>query len=341
MPTHGERDLPEIPVVELGAGYALALLEAERRRAEALLDLAKAGYPAIAVRLGDRVSRRWLEKHANPYLDEVHAVARSLGTPGAYFLNVNHEWGCTSAVGPAPDGGGNRLIRVLDWRFDGLGANLVAARIAGPAGPWINLTWPGFVGCVQGLAPGRFAAAFHQAPMRRRTPVMPLDWALNRGRVWRTAGLPPAHLLRRAFETCADYGSAKALLAETPLAVPAIFLLSGPGPGQGCVIERLERQAFVRAQPAAAANHWTAPGFGGGAPRGQESHARQDLMAARQADAGTDFAWLRAPLLNPTTRLVMIAEPASGRLVARGYEAGGPATRTLAVSGSKAPQRSA
>ncbi len=40
--------------------------------------------------------------------------------------------------------------------------------------------------------------------MRRRTPVMPLDWALNRGRVWRAAGLPPAHLLRHAFETCAD-----------------------------------------------------------------------------------------------------------------------------------------
>ncbi len=49
MPAHGDRDLPEIPVVDLGAGYALALLEAERRRAEALLDLAKAGYPALAV----------------------------------------------------------------------------------------------------------------------------------------------------------------------------------------------------------------------------------------------------------------------------------------------------
>ena len=66
-------------MVDLGAGYALALLEAERRRAEALLDLASARYPAFAVRLGDRFSRRWLEKHANPYLDEVHAVARSLG----------------------------------------------------------------------------------------------------------------------------------------------------------------------------------------------------------------------------------------------------------------------
>ena len=75
MPAHGDRDLPEIPVVDLGAGFALALLAAEGARAEALLDLASARYPAFAVGLGDRFSRRWLEKHANPYLDEVHAVA--------------------------------------------------------------------------------------------------------------------------------------------------------------------------------------------------------------------------------------------------------------------------
>ena len=90
--------------------------------------------------------------------------------------------------------------------------------------------------------------------MRGRTPVGAVDWARERGGVWRTAGLPPAQLLRGAFESCADYDAAKALLAETPLAVPSIFLLSGPGPGQGCVIERLERQAFVRAQPAAASH---------------------------------------------------------------------------------------
>ncbi len=334
MPIGSNRHLPEIPVVELGAGYALALLEAEGARAEALLAGARARYPAFAVRLGDRLSRRWLERGDNSYLHEVHGVAERLGVAGAYFLNVNHEWGCTSAVGPTPEGPGNRLIRVLDWPFDGLGANLVAARIAGPAGPWLNLTWPGFVGCVQGLAPGRFAAAFHQAPMRRRTPVMPLDWALNRAAVWRGAGLPPAHLLRRAFETCADYDSAKALLAEAPLALPSIFLLSGPGPGQGCVIERLEDRAQVRAQPAAAANHWTVLEQRAAA-RGQESRARQAMMASRHAQAGNDFAWLEAPVLNRTTRVVMIAEPAGGRLLARGYEAHGPATRTLALEAGK------
>jgi hypothetical protein len=340
MLKQSERHLPEIPVVGLGTGHALALLEAEGARAEALLDAARGRYPALAVRLGDRISRRWLEKCGNPYLDEVHAVARRLASPGAYFLNVNHEWGCTSAVGPVRDGIGTRLIRVLDWTFDGLGVNLVAARIAGPAGPWINLTWPGFVGCVQGLAPGRFAAAFHQAPMRRRTPVMPLDWVLNRAGVWRGIGLPPAHLLRRAFETCGDYAAARTLLVEAPLALPTIFVLSGPGPGEGCVIERLEDRATVREQPAAAANHWMSQALRA-APRGQDSHARQAMMADRQASAGIDFAWLRAPVLNQTTRLVMIAEPARGRLVARGYEADGPATGVLALEAASAGPGSA
>ncbi len=335
MPAQPESDLPEIPLVDLGAGHALALLEAARPCAEALLEAARARYPALAVKFCDRISRRWLEQRSNPYLDELDAVARGLDAPGVYFLNVNHEWGCTSAVGPVPGGGGTRLIRVLDWPFDGLGANLVAARIAGPAGPWLNLTWPGFVGCVQGLAPGRFAAAFHQAPMRRRTPVMPLDWALNRAGVWRGTGLPPAHLLRRVFETCADYAEARAALVEAPLALPAIFLLSGPGPGEGCVIERLENRAAVRERPAAAANHWTSlePRA---SPRGAESHARQAMMADRQAAARTDFAWLQAPVLNQTTRLVMIAEPASGRLAAQGFEAFGPATRILVVAGADA-----
>ena len=328
MVSANEESLREIPVLELGAGHALGLIEAERDRLDALLGTARARYPGFVINFGDRVSRRWLERNGNPYLDDIHAVAGALGIPGLYFLNVNYEWGCTGAVGAAPSGKGNRLIRVLDWPFDGLGANLVAARIAGPAGEWINLTWPGFVGCIQGLAPGRFAAAFNQAPMRRISPVMVLDWTLERARVWRRGGLPPAHLMRRIFETCANYAAAKAMLIETPIASPAIFLLSGPEPGEGCVIERLESQSFVHEQPAVATNHWMSPGLIG-RERGENSQARQAMMAGRQTDAGEDFAWLEAPVLNETTRLVMIAEPATGRLTVQGFESHGPATRIM------------
>jgi len=322
--------LPEIPIVDVGAEGARALLAAEPARAQALLTSAAGTYMRPVVRLGDTLSRRWLERHENPHLPEIDAIAAAVGAPGAHFLNVSFEWGCTGGVTPAP-GGGCRLVRVLDWPFDGLGANLVAARQTGPAGDWINLTWPGFVGCIQGLAAGRFAAAANQAPMARFSPLMPLDWAINRGRVWRNGGLPPAHLLRRVFETCPDYRAAKVALCGTPLALPAIFLLAGPNPGQGCVIERLENSATVFEQPAVAANHWQTPGWRG-RPRGHNSQGRRRNLAARLAGAGPEFDWLAPPVLNTTTRLAMVAEPASGRLTARGYETYGSATATLRLN---------
>jgi hypothetical protein len=338
-------DLPEIPLIDVGAVGAGALLAAEPARAQALLASAGRNYSRPAVRLGDAISRRWLDRHGNPYLAEIDAIAATLRAPGAnflpgaYFLNVSYEWGCTGGVTPAP-GGGCRLVRVLDWPFDGLGINLVAARQTGPAGAWINLTWPGFVGCIQGLAPGRFAAALNQAPMARPTRLMPLDWAIGRGRVWRRGGLPPAHLLRRVFETCADYRAAKAMLCDTPLALPAIFLLAGPEAGQGCVIERQETRAAVFEQPASAANHWQTAGWSG-RPRGGDSQGRRRILAARLAGAGPDLDWLAPPVLNATTRLALVAEPASGRLTARGFEATGPATAPLRLGPGSETRRAA
>jgi hypothetical protein len=332
-------ELPKIPVIDVGADGARAVLAAEPARAEALLASAARTYTRPVLRLGDALSRRWLERHGNPHLAEIDAIAAALETPGAHFLNVSYEWGCTGGVTSAP-GGGCRLVRVLDWPFDGLGANLIAARQDGPAGDWINLTWPGFAGCIQGQAPGRFAAALNQAPMTRYSPLMPLDWAIDRGRLWRHGGLPPAHLLRQVFETCPDYRAARKALCGTPLARPAIFLLAGPGPGQGCLIERLETRATVFEQPAVAANHWQTPGWRG-RPRGNDSQGRRRNLAARLAGAGPELDWLAPPVLNATTRLAMVAEPANGRLTVRGFEAHGPATATLRLGAPADSRRAA
>ncbi len=325
-------ELPPIPVVELGAGAPADLLAAEPDRAEALLAVAGRHFPDRFVAAADRISRRWLARSGNPYLAEIEAVAAGLGRPGAFFFNINYEWACTGGVAPAPDGTGNRLVRVLDWRLPGLGRNLLAARRQGPAGPWIDLTWPGFVGAIQGLAPGRFAAALNQAPLRRLTWLWPLDWALARRDVWRRDALPPAHLLRRVFDTARDYTEARAMLTETPLALPTIFLLSGPEPEQGCTIERLPDTAFVRESPATAANHWVEAGQGAW-PRGNVSRERRRCLTETQAAADDSFAWLAPPVLNPRTRLAMLAEPATGRLVARAYESDGPVTRTTVLAG--------
>lgn len=328
--------LPAIPLHEVAA--AGDLLHLEPLRLAALIEAAERRYPRPAIALADRLSKRWLRASANPYLGEIETVAARLGRPGAHFLNLSYEWACTCSVGPAANGRGGRLTRVLDWPFEGLGAQIVATRQRGPAGAWINLTWPGFAGVIQGHAPGRFSAAFNQAPLRRRSPFKALDWAFDRHGLWRSRALPPGHLLRRVFDAAVDFAAARAMLAEVPLALPAIFSLAGPNDGEQVVIERLEERAVVRQAPPegyiVAANHWTGGGLPPARPRGTASDRRAEVMHAEAAVAGPDFAWLKPPVLNPTTRLALYAEPASGRLVAQGFEAaglGGVAAATAAT----------
>jgi hypothetical protein len=330
--------LPEIPIVELGDRPPVALMADHSPRAAALLGAARRDYSRPVLVAGDAACRRWLARADNPYRGEIAAVADALPGPGGWLLNLSHEWACTSGVAVAPRRGEtaeNRLLRALDWPMPGLGENLLAVRRRGRAGPWVDLTWPGFVGTIQGLAPGRFAAAFNQAPLGRRTRLFAADWAWQRGRFWRSRHLPPAHLLRRVFDQARDFAEAKALLSETPLALPVIFALVGPGAGEACVIERLEGRAFVRQaswdSPVAAANHWQAVGRPGYA-RGVESEKRSRRLAESLARAASGLDWLAAPVLNPLTRLAMQARPASGRLWAQGYEAYGRATAVLAMT---------
>lgn len=321
-------NLPEIPVLEVGESFPLETLERAGERAQALLDSATKGIPAVALRSLDTVSRRWLEKWNNPHLAEIETISRKLGRPGAYFLSVNYEWGCTCTVRPSPDGRSARLIRVLDWRTRGLGRNVIAARVRGAKGPFTTLTWPGYTGVLQAMAPGRFSAALNQAPMRSPTGLYALDWAANRRRVWRMPHPTPGHLLRQAFETTSSFAEAKKLLTEAPVSTPAIFLLAGVKPGETVAIERSETRAAVREGAEVAANHWQSPGWRGRS-RGIDSAGRARRMAAVVADFETDFAWLTAPILNPNTRLVMIADAAEGRLIARGYEEERQATALL------------
>src|SRR5206468_12577266 len=105
--------------------------------------------PVLAV--ADGVSRRRLERTANPYRVEIGEIAGLLGRRGAYALNTSYEWCCTSGVGDDPDGG-IRVLRVLDWAQPGLGRNLVVASQHGPVGDFVNITWPGFVGVVTAMA---------------------------------------------------------------------------------------------------------------------------------------------------------------------------------------------
>ncbi len=330
-----QRPLDPIPVHDVGPAYPLATLELEPARADALIDGATHGVPRAALRALDAVSRRWLAKQDSVHLDEIDAIAERLGRPGAYFLSVNYEWGCTCRVGSSPDGTSARLVRVLDWVTHGLGRYVIAARVAGAAGPFVSLTWPGYTGVLQAMAPGRFAAALNQAPMRRPLGQFYLDWAVNRHRVWRMPHLTPAHLLREVVETAPSFDAAKRMLAERPISTPGIFTLAGLKPSETAVIERTETESRVHEGGNTAANHWQTPGWRGHT-RGNDSAGRARQMHCVSTALDPSFAWLTPPIRNWNTRLAMVADAREGRLVAQGYEVAGrssaPATAPLELT---------
>jgi hypothetical protein len=262
--------LPPVPFVDVDADGPLRLLQQERARAEALLAISRRSYTAPALRIGDAVSKRWLTRSANPYRRDILAIGSALGVPGAALLNMSFEWTCTTGAAPSPDGSGNRMLRVLDWRLPGLGAHVVVARERAPAGLFYNVTWPGAVAVLTAMAPGRFSAALNQAPMRQHGLGLLGNWAVCRAKVWRSTALPPAHLLRKVFETATDFAQAKRMLTETPLCLPALFTLSGVRAEEGCVIERTVASDRSRARPRQP-----------GAPRADGAHPDAETVRLR------------------------------------------------------------
>ncbi len=332
-PSAPQGELPEIPVVEVGPSFPAETLVGSEARANALLDGATRGVPRVALAALDRVSRRWLVRQVNPYLGEVDALAERMGRPGGHFLSVNYEWGCTVAVGPSPDGTTARMVRTLDWFTPGLGRHVMAARVAGAAGPFVTMTWPGFVGVLQAMAPGRFCASINQAPMRRAGGgIFAIDWLAAKARVWGMPHLPPNLLLRRIFETARDYAEARRMMIETPVAAPVTFSLAGLAPGETCVIERGEESAYVIDGPACVSNHWRGLDHGAHA-RGIDSKGRLAAMEkVGPVELDGAMPWLRAPVLNELTRLAMVSDASQGQMIARGYEEGVAATQLLELS---------
>src|SRR3954449_616036 len=215
--------LPAIPFRDLRAGGAVGHAIEAPDRARALRDDCLAWFPRSARHLVpalDAATRRWLRRSASPYLPEIEAIAQTLKFPGIWFLNGSYQWGCTAL---ARDDDAPWLVRTLDWPFPGLGKQVEVARMAGSAGEFYSVTWPGFVGVLTAMAPGRFAAAINQAPMWRRTRhpwLRPFDMLANAAATWPLRHMPPDQLLREVFETAPDFSSARQRLETTPIARP-------------------------------------------------------------------------------------------------------------------------
>jgi hypothetical protein len=342
--------LPPVPVLDTRRGGAVA--HAERRRG-AMLDLREACFSVLPAPMRgiarplDRISAAWLRRSPSPYVDEIARIAEIAGRPGVFFVNASYEWGCTTRIDvePVP-----LLRRTLDWPFPGLGRHVAVTLQDGGAGAYANVTWPGAVGVLTAVAPGRFAAAINQGPLYRRASAMallPADFLLNAVGTWSLSGhWPVSHLLRHAFDTCASFAEAVDLLASAPLARPALISVVGAGPGEGCLIERTEREAHLHRGACAIANDWhpagpARPGHwlcrGALIRGGGDSESRRSRLENHRSAA--PFDWLDSPVLNGLTRLAVEASPATGELAVIGFEpidrtfaAVRPATQRLAVT---------
>lgn len=318
----------EIPLHEVDEAGPILLIEEEPDRLAALIASAVEYYGDRPLDIGDKLSHWWLARAENPYLPEIASVADLAAPRGAYVLNMSYEWACTVGLGPDPSGHGNRMLRTLDWPLRGLGRTVVVARQKGEAGYFYNITWPGFVGVITAMAPGRFSAAINQPPLRKVTGLRAVDWAMERLRMVTSTDLPPSHLLRRTFETCHNYLEAQDLLATMPVSMPAFISLSGVEPGQCCVVERTEFGTIVHDGPGAIANHWLERPDDG-YPRGYDSVGRHGTMDRLRQEESPDLSWVAPPILNSTTRLAVVANAATGLLRVRGLEADGHATKVF------------
>lgn len=324
-----------LPLIPLETGNPVTLLQRHPEKARALaaaaantLGLASRLAFAALARRTDQLSRDWLVRQDNPYLEEIDAMAGILRIPGVHALNVCFEWGCTSGIWPSADG--PVLRRAMDWPFPLLGETMVVLRQQGPAGEFFAITWPGIAGLFQGWAPGRFAIAINQAPMRRHNATLLGDWLINRIAVKKSTALPPAHLLRQVFERAPDYDTAKEILCATELAVPAIFALAGRD--TGCIIERSEHGCGVREltnTSVCVTNHFESAlnkEGKGWRPRPIDSAGR--LACANglcDTHFAAEFGWFVPPIANANTRLAFNAS-ARGPLTLMGTYGAKPVT---------------
>lgn len=335
--------MKSVKLIDVSDGAASG--HVRRREAEALAvrDACLGWLPlgGVLARLADPIVRTWMRRAGTPYAAEIDVVARTLRKPGIWLLHGAYLFGCT-ALGDESEKG-PRLRRTLDWPFPGLGRLVEVRRQSGSAGEFLNVTWPGFVGVLTAVAPGRFAASINQAPMRRRwrTPILLwLDYVLNALHGLRSSGrLPPEHLLRHVFETCTSFDDARRLLETAPVARPVLFLLVGTKPGERIVIEREETSVRTHRDDTVFANDWRErhptwrPRACGAGEPVENNIRRRTALAAWTGRDVRGFDWVTAPVLNACTRLSVEMCPATGELTVAGWEAdSGSAARVTAIS---------
>lgn len=217
-------------------------LEARKNAARELLsfylrDLGGAGVLAPMI---DEYSVAFVD---DEYRAEMRGVARLLDVPERDVVLANLYYdamkfvlhssiGCTAFAVDTPQG--PLHARNLDWTTANgqLGIETLIVNFVRGGGPPLYrvVGWPGFVACLSGVAPGRFAVTLN-AVHGGDPPELEM---------------PVSFLLRRTLETAEDFGAAVCALRDTPVVSDSLLLVSGTTGAEMAVIERAPRRAAVR-----------------------------------------------------------------------------------------------
>jgi acid ceramidase len=154
-----------------------------------------------------------------------------LAAVNLYYDLVKLVIGCTAFA--VDTDAGPLHARNLDWWTErGLlsAATLIVEMVGAPAGPFYLVTWPGFIGALSGIAPGRFAITLNAA-LSDDPPLL-------------TA--PVSVLIRQVFEHARSYDGALDHLSQSTIASDCLLLISGTKPREMAVIERTPERSAVR-----------------------------------------------------------------------------------------------
>lgn len=172
------------------------------------------------------------------YRQEIASIARLTGRPepevllgNLYYEAFRQLIGCTAFACDTAEGPIH--ARNLDWwTEDEILARLTCVvRVRGAAaGPYQLVSWPGFIGALSGLAPGRFAVTLNAVVSSERPSLAP----------------PVVLLIRQALETCRTFDEAVRLLERSPIAADCLLLVTGTNAGEMAVVERTSTRAAVR-----------------------------------------------------------------------------------------------
>jgi acid ceramidase len=195
-------------------------------------DLGLRGDAADLILAGARelcTSAHWLEMEA--IADRIALPVADVVLCNLYYDAIKVVLGCTAFGVEQADG--VLHARNLDWTTQSgiLGRFTLVTRFVGaPAGEFVTIGWPGFVGVLSGMAPGRFAVSLNS--------VLSFDSP--------EPATPVVLLLRSVLEQARSFDEAFETLKTTPIPSDCLLLLTGTRPGQLAVIERTPTRHAVR-----------------------------------------------------------------------------------------------